>query len=892
MSGDRRDHDVPRRWPVIDRTSTLAHIADVLDLARHCPVPEPTVRGVVIVGPAGIGKTTVMSRAIANARTAGFVVEHLVASASAADLPLFWLALLGPAVDSPRNQAALVAALAHAIERRSPDTPLVVGVDDVVNLPAADIELLSMLARRGLIFPVMTARESARGIGALRSQLADGSLARIDLGPLVADDLLDAASGFLGAPLEHRSAAELCRISGGVPLFAREFLAANLARGVICESNGAWRIGPGAVVPDTLLELVRQRAGDFSAVQDRYLEILAVAQPLPAGFHTEALGVDELAELEDAGVIVASEEHGTTVVRLAHPLYAEAILARSGPLRRREIAGRAVEALRFVPTRDPDRELRTASLCIDHDLPVDDEMAVAAAQRALQGFDPQLATRLVVRIERPSWESQFVLGAALAMSGDAAAADRALHAAFDLAESDEQRARATSRRVNCIGVGAGRLAEALAILDDATAAIADPRWRAHLAADRAYLLLAHGRRSDGMMGGAHAVGVARANECLVGAVIAAMAGKGEQTEELVAEGLTLVDHLVDVPNARELLTLSNVIWFAAAGRTGEARATVEAEIERAGGRDGVVGLWLATRAHHALLDGRPRAAIIDADAAIAEFADVDVAAMRPMSLGIRAVALAQLGQPGAARLTLADIDETWRHETKAQVLIDQAEAWILAGAGRTQHGARRCAQAATKALEGQHAVFAMCAAHDASRLGHPSVALPILRETARSIEGRLVHALLEHAIALDGSDAAALLALAEELPELGFTVSGAESAATAARILGREGRTPDASRANALAGHLMELVDVVRTPGLGTVVVVTEREREIGELASRRRRNREIAEQLGISVRTVDNHLASLYRKLGVSRRDELSQWFDGQPERPGGHVGQLPSGP
>ena len=58
-------------------------------------------------------------------------------------------------------------------------------------------------------------------------------------------------------------------------------------------------------------------------------------------------------------------------------------------------------------------------------------------------------------------------------------------------------------------------------------------------------------------------------------------------------------------------------------------------------------------------------------------------------------------------------------------------------------------------------------------------------------------------------------------------------------------------------------------------MVLTEREREVGELASKRRRNREIADHLGISIRTVDNHLASLYRKLGINRRDELSTWFE-----------------
>jgi DNA-binding CsgD family transcriptional regulator len=34
--------------------------------------------------------------------------------------------------------------------------------------------------------------------------------------------------------------------------------------------------------------------------------------------------------------------------------------------------------------------------------------------------------------------------------------------------------------------------------------------------------------------------------------------------------------------------------------------------------------------------------------------------------------------------------------------------------------------------------------------------------------------------------------------------------------------------------------------------------------------NREIAEQLFVSIKTVETHLAAVYRKLGISRRDEL----------------------
>jgi DNA-binding CsgD family transcriptional regulator len=55
------------------------------------------------------------------------------------------------------------------------------------------------------------------------------------------------------------------------------------------------------------------------------------------------------------------------------------------------------------------------------------------------------------------------------------------------------------------------------------------------------------------------------------------------------------------------------------------------------------------------------------------------------------------------------------------------------------------------------------------------------------------------------------------------------------------------------------------------VVPLTRREREVAVLAARGRTSREIAAELHVSVRTVDNHLQNAYTKLGVSRRNDLA---------------------
>jgi DNA-binding NarL/FixJ family response regulator len=51
---------------------------------------------------------------------------------------------------------------------------------------------------------------------------------------------------------------------------------------------------------------------------------------------------------------------------------------------------------------------------------------------------------------------------------------------------------------------------------------------------------------------------------------------------------------------------------------------------------------------------------------------------------------------------------------------------------------------------------------------------------------------------------------------------------------------------------------------------LTRRETEISRLAAKGLRDKDIADELRLSVRTVESHLATAYRKLGISSRREL----------------------
>jgi non-specific serine/threonine protein kinase len=58
---------------------------------------------------------------------------------------------------------------------------------------------------------------------------------------------------------------------------------------------------------------------------------------------------------------------------------------------------------------------------------------------------------------------------------------------------------------------------------------------------------------------------------------------------------------------------------------------------------------------------------------------------------------------------------------------------------------------------------------------------------------------------------------------------------------------------------------------------LTRREREIAALVARGMGNREIAEQLFLSKRTVDSHIEHIFSKLSFTSRTQLAGWIAAQ---------------
>ncbi len=116
-----------------------------------------------------------------------------------------------------------------------------------------------------------------------------------------------------------------------------------------------------------------------------------------------------------------------------------------------------------------------------------------------------------------------------------------------------------------------------------------------------------------------------------------------------------------------------------------------------------------------------------------------------------------------------------------------------------------------------------------------------------------------------------LLAAADAAAALDLLVVEARCVAMALDFARDSGETTTARTAQLRLERLEQSVSALPIQPRSDAPVLTERERQIAKLAGKGVSNREIAMDIGVSVRTVEGHLYQVFTKLGVSSRGELN---------------------
>ncbi|HZE16914.1 MAG TPA: LuxR C-terminal-related transcriptional regulator, partial [Mycobacterium sp.] len=202
-----------------------------------------------------------------------------------------------------------------------------------------------------------------------------------------------------------------------------------------------------------------------------------------------------------------------------------------------------------------------------------------------------------------------------------------------------------------------------------------------------------------------------------------------------------------------------------------------------------------------------------------------------------------------------------------------ARAWERASVGQTTAARMHAVRAAQLARQsGMHAVE-MRALHSAVRFGDRSHAAR-LQELARTLNTRLAEAIATQARGLAHHDGDLLDAAAGRFTDLGAPALAAHAMAQAAGEHARSGdrgkEIESSTRAYGLASQCG-----LRTPAIDAAarpLPFSGRERDIAMLVEAGLSNRQIADRLVVSVRTVEGHLYRIFAKLGINNRDQLIQ--------------------
>ncbi|HVN13541.1 MAG TPA: helix-turn-helix transcriptional regulator, partial [Kineosporiaceae bacterium] len=282
-------------------------------------------------------------------------------------------------------------------------------------------------------------------------------------------------------------------------------------------------------------------------------------------------------------------------------------------------------------------------------------------------------------------------------------------------------------------------------------------------------------------------------------------------------------------------------------------------------------MGLVVAGHAALAGGRVRDALLllrEAWAGLSESGHE----FRFRCRTLLAMTLGQAGQAAQAAPLLVGIVAGW-HPAYRLYLPDDllARAWGAAAQGSTTEALGHAVAAADLASQAGAPGYEVLAWQTAIQLGGATAALP--RLTALAGLSPRAGLACTHARACADEDSEALLDAAYAWARLGDLVAACDAAAQAADVHRRQGRQGSALSAAALAEKLAGRSGA-RTPALAiaaTPLPLTTREREIATLAARGLSNKDIAERLTLSVRTVEGHLYRAGLKLGVSERTALA---------------------
>jgi DNA-binding CsgD family transcriptional regulator/energy-coupling factor transporter ATP-binding protein EcfA2 len=861
-------------WPTVAREDEFRKALAALD-------DNSEFRGVALVGDSGVGKST-LARALAQAvESSGRAVRFALGTQTGSAVPL---GAFSRALTVDAHEPATMLAAAH--KTLEEDGNLVVVVDDAQLLDPLSATLVYQLAAGRTARLIVAIRSGEPVLDAVTALLKERLLLSLHIDAFTREQTGELARRVLGGAVQARLIDDLYGHSGGNLLLLRGLLSAGQENGVLVHTQGGWQLRGRLRGDRELYDLIEFRLRSLAPAELDAVEVLATGEVLDWEVLRELCDAEALARLERRGLIQLVADGPDMVARLNHPVIGEAAIRLAGVVRSRQLNGMLAQAFRNHlqdggrRSRLPDvrSQIRLAQFMMRSDLEPDLDLIIRAAANALTMWDTALAEEL----------AQFAL-------------DRGggLPAAIVLAEAMGWRGRSDEVEA-VLGDFHPDGGDALAIAHGCLRA-ANLFWCGQI--EQARLVLADvGNRveSEASMGLVTAMEVSFAfftadlsAAIENGLALCALNARPDATAWAAAStcwALTLTGRYSEVHRIADA-----GVRAAAAARSGPLRFVIgmaEVMALTATG-DAVAAEWVWQR-YAAMAAGVPEAnGIVNAmlglvyltrgaiASACAVFHDSVAALPRGFpSSWLMLVSAWHAEAEGARGNGQAAADALRRAEgaygPESAVFLPELElarAWVRASIGETTAARMHSLRAAQIARRSGMCAVEMRALHTAVRFGDRSHTAR-LAELAGTLDTALAAVIAAHVRGVADHDGDLLDAAADRFAEMGILALAADAAAQAAREHAHAGHRGKELESSTRA-HWLASQSEIRTPSVEAAarpLPITSREREIAMLVASGLSNRKIADQLSLSVRTVDGHLYRIFAKLGIERRDQLVQ--------------------
>ncbi|GAB3563771.1 hypothetical protein GCM10027405_18870 [Arthrobacter alkaliphilus] len=857
---------------------------------------------VFIVGDSGLGATSLLTQ-LARVFDGERAVVPIHASPSLTAVPYGvlapFLAHLSPA-DIASRVAVLRSLWDYLESIRVGSGPALLLVDDAHYLDDATSEMLTELVQAGWA-KVVAACVPRPGVpGPLLRMWHEGTAEWFDLEPLTAEQGHELCEALLGGIVLNSTSQGFWTEAGGNTLLLKTLVREAQSSGSLVQRNGVWLKTAATPVHTVKLEaVVKLQLLRISAGAREALNLIALAEPVDETLIKVVAGEAAVQELLDQHLIKPGG-NGLPNLRLVNPVYGE-VLRSIVPAAQSLQLHRQLISRMDVLEDNPDSLLRMVTWSLDCGADVPDRLLIRAAVLSAKLLQSETALRMAAAVRDVQWQSigQAVMARSYFNLGrrDEAAAVLAQETQDGDAGASQVVAASVLRAVTRAAVGQSASliraeAEVLRDWGEQQPGLEGQRTPAAQAevtlAATVIGLLASSVEGDYERLGSELERVLLQSETVEGSLaplFRALAlalksemlcalGRGRQARLLVLEAAALAQPQEnDVYFIPDFISARLVICALAVGDWKDAQGLLDRYYESSGvSMASLGGAAYVVAGYIAIRQGKSGDALPLLTAGLEALRDSDPQNLFGLCAAMAFYAAAGSSQPEAERFR-TDYRAWGQHGT--HLLASQADSFFAAGLellNADGSGVEALRQSADDAAKRNATYLELHALELALSLGDTS-SLDRFCESAAATEGEWAQAFAEYGRALKFGGAARYVSAGEKLQAATVYHLAAKAYGAALEAADRGNSKELSAVARAGLVHCNEELGQggEEARNESAVPKLTRREWDIVNLAVQGLSDRQIADTLLISVRTVEGHLYRCYSKLGITGRDELA---------------------